>query len=358
MMLKIIHAADIHLDSAFSGISDSSKMAVRREDMRASFAKIVEMAKNADFLLIAGDLFDGALVTRTTLDFLKQQFAKISDTPVFICAGNHDAFTEESVYKSFDFGENVYIFGHSAECVETEKADIYGISFPNSNVEASLLSKFQIKHPEKINILVMHGNLAGEGYNPIRLQEIADSGMDYIALGHIHKTSGLNKNGGTYFAYPGCPEGRGFDETGEKGVLALELEKGKVQATFVPVQERMYIEEQVDVSGLVTYEDIEQKIRSVLCGERHIYRIVLCGTAAFPVDTAVLKEKIEGFSVTVQDATKPKTDIETQSKEFSLKGLFAAYALKDRETTEQEIFDLAYQTGIAFIEKEERNENR
>ena len=357
-MLRIIHTADVHLDSAFSGISDSGKMAVRREDMRASFSKIVEMAKNADFLLIAGDLFDGALVTRTTLDFLKQQFAKISDTPVFICAGNHDAYAAESVYNRFDFGENVHIFGRDAECIETEKADIYGISFSNANVETSLLSKFSIKNPEKINILVMHGNLAGEGYNPIRLQEIADSGMDYIALGHIHKTNGLQKSGGTFFAYPGCPEGRGFDETGEKGVLALELEKGKVQATFVPVQERMYIEEKVDISGLMTYEEIADKTQSVLCGANHIYRIVLCGTAAFPLDTAVLKEKIAGFSVTVRDATKPETDIETQSEAFSLKGLFAAYALKEKETTDQEIFDLAYQTGIAFIEKEERNENR
>ena len=358
MMLKIIHTADVHLDSAFSGISDSGKMAVRREDMRTSFSRIVDMAKQADFLLIAGDLFDGALITHTTLDFLKQQFAKISDTPVFICAGNHDAFTEDSVYKNFDFGENVHVFGHGAECVETEKADIYGISFSNANVEKTLLSQFQIKHPDKINILVMHANLAGEGYNPIRLQEIADSGMDYIALGHIHKTSGLSKQGGTYFAYPGCPEGRGFDETGEKGVLALELAKGEVKATFVPVQERMYIEEKVDITGLASYEDITEKIKSVLCGANHIYRIVLCGAAAFPVDTAVLKEKIDGFYVTVRDHTKPETDIKTQSKEFSLKGLFAAYALKDQETTDQEIFDLAYQTGMAFIEKEERNENR
>lgn len=357
-MLRIIHAADIHLDSAFSGISDSKKMAIRREDMRASFSKIIETAKNADFLFIAGDLFDGALVTRTTLDFLKQQFAKISDTPVFICAGNHDAYAEESVYNSFDFGENVHIFGTNAECIETEKADIYGISFSGTNVEASLLPRFTVKNPEKINILVMHGNLAGEGYNPIRMQEIADSGMDYIALGHIHKASGLQNAGGTYFAYPGCPEGRGFDETGEKGVLALELEKGKVQATFVPVQERMYIEEQVDISGAVTYEEIAEKIKTVLCGANHIYRIVLCGAAAFPVDTAVLKEKIEAFSVTVRDATKPEIDIEAQSREFSLKGLFAAYALKEQDTTDQEIFDLAYQTGIAFIEKEERNENR
>ncbi len=357
MSIKFIHAADVHLDSAFSGLSDVGKSAVRREDMRTSFSRVISLAKDTDFLVISGDLFDGQTVSRTTLDFLKQQFARMFPKPVFICAGNHDCFTRASVYETFDFGENVHIFSIEGDCVQTENADIYGISFSSANDERNLLSKIHIQNPDKLNLLVMHANLAGEGYNPLRLTEIAESGMDYIALGHIHASSGLLKSGRTYYAYPGCTEGRGFDETGEKGVFCVTLDKGEATAEWISVQERMYLEETVDVTGAEDYEAILEAILKKTQGARHIYRINLVGTAQFPFDTAVLLEKLEGFSVTVRDKTTPALDLKQLAKEFTLKGLFAKFAMEDRGQMSEEAFALAVKTGLSLIEKEERNEN-
>ncbi len=358
MSIKVIHAADLHLDSPFSGSAEAGKSEIRREDMRTSFQKIIHMAKNADFLFLSGDLFDGQNVSRTTLEFLKGQFALLSPVRVFIVAGNHDARQEKSIYNTFDFGENVHVFGNTPECVKTDIADIYGVSFSTVNEERKLISEFSVENEEKVNLLVLHGNLAGEGYSPINLTEIANSKMDYIALGHIHAYSGLKKSGNTFYAYPGCPEGRGFDETGEKGVLALEIEKGSVKETFVPVATRMYIDETVDISGAENYDEIAERIAAVYKGNQHIYRIRLAGVAEFPIETNVVASKIDAFSLEVRDETKTNIDIEKASREFTLKGLFLRYALEDRENLTEEAFDLALKTGLSLIEKEERNENR
>ena len=357
MSIKIIHMADCHLDSAFSGLAESGKSAVRREEMRMAFAKGVSYAREADFLFISGDLFDSDTVSRTTLDFVKKQFASIPDTKIFICAGNHDSLQEKSVYNTVDFGENVHIFSTEGDCVETELADIYGISFSTPNDDRKLLDRIRIQNKDKINLLVMHANLQAEGYNPVTPAEIALSGMDYAALGHIHQRSELLKNANTYYAYPGCIEGRGFDETGECGVLSLTVDKGIVNAEFLPTQRRMYLEEAVDISGCADYEEIDEKIRPVYQGERHIYRIRLIGEAAFPINCDIIKEKINGFSVQVRDETRAPFDAEAESGAFTLKGLYVKFAMADRDVVSEETFARAFKTGLALIEKEERNEN-
>ncbi len=358
MALKIIHTADLHFDSPFKGFSDSGKVAVRKEEMKTAFSKIIEYSKNADMLLISGDLFDGKNVGRSTLEFLKNEFSKIKDVKVFISAGNHDARTLDSVYETFDFGENVYIFGTEPECVETEILDIYGVSFKAPNDSRSLISKIKVKNPDKINVLVMHGDLNGTDYNPIKPSEIEKSGFDYIALGHIHASSGLLREGKTFYAYPGCPEGRGLDETGEKGILAVTLSKGFAESAFIPTSERMYFDQRVDVSGAENYDDIMEKINSFYKGDKHIYRIKLSGESCFYIDTEVVKSKFSGFSVTVVDETTPKVDLKSLKNEFTLKGLFAKYALEEKDSLDEEIFAEALKKGLSFIEKEERNENR
>lgn len=359
MALKIIHCADVHFDSAMSGLADTSKVNIRREDMKETFKKTISLSAKADMLLVCGDLFDGKNVSKSTLAFLKEEFAKIPDTKVYIVAGNHDYMGADSVYRTFDFGQNVHIFDTEMECIETEEYDIYGISFKTANDEREMLKDFSVKNPDKINICVMHGNLAGADYNPIKVADIESSGLDYLALGHIHKASGVMKAGATYYAYCGCPEGRGNDETGEKGIYALELAKGNIlNCSFVPICARMYIDEEIDVRNTQNYEEIMTKINEKYQGSKHLYRFTLTGSSNLPVDTEVLREKIEGFCVTVRDKTTPKVDLEKLSGEFSLKGLFAKFALLDKENLTEEEFNDALKSGLYYIEKEENNENR
>lgn len=358
MALKIIHCADIHFDSVMSGIKDPKKVNIRREDTKKTFQNIIALARDADMLLISGDLFDAKKVSKSTLEFLKEEFLKICHVKVFIIAGNHDPLTETSVYMTFDFGKNVHIFGTQTECVKLPECDVYGVSFKTANDERELLSDFSVKNSEKINICLMHGSLSGTDYNPIKVQDIEKSGLDYLALGHVHKASEIKKAGATHYAYSGCPEGRGYDESGEKGVYKIELIKGNIlNSEFVPVCTRMYIDDKVDVSGAKNYDEILEKIMKKYKGEKHIYRFTLTGECGFSFDTAVLEEKIEAFLVTVRDKTRPCIDFLKASKEFSLKGLFLKYALKDRENLTEEEFNDAIKSGLYHIEKEENNEN-
>ena len=358
MALKIIHCADIHFDSVMSGIKDPKKVNIRREDLKKTFQNIIALAHDTDVLLISGDLFDAKKVSKSTLEFLKEEFLKLGDVKVFIVAGNHDPLTETSVYKTFDFGKNVHIFGTQMECVELPDCDVYGVSFKTANDERELLSNFCVKSPDKVNICLMHGNLSGSDYNPIKITDIEKSGLDYLALGHVHKSSEIKKAGATHYAYCGCPEGKGYDESGEKGVYKLELIKGNiVNSEFMPVATRMYIDEEVDVSGAHNYDEILQEIMKKYKGEKHIYRFTLTGECEFSFDTAVLEEKIEAFLVTVRDNTRPCIDFSKASDEFSLKGLFLKYALKDKENLSDEEFNDALKAGLYYIEKEENNEN-
>jgi len=358
MSLKIIHCADIHFDSAMSGLSDSSKVNIRREEMKETFSKIVSMAENADILLIAGDLFDGKNVSSKTLMFLKDQFAKIPDTEVYIIAGNHDYMGADSVYRRFDFGKNVYIFDTEMECIEKDGYDIYGMSFKTANDERKMLEGFSVKNPEKLNICLMHANLGGSDYNPIKISDIEKSGLDYLALGHIHKASEIKRAGATCYGYCGCPEGRGNDETGEKGVYAIELIKGNiVNSQFVPTCSRMYIDEEIDVSEACNYNEILERIEEKYKGDEHLYRFTLTGGCDFSFDIEVLKEKLPAFGMTIKDKTAKSADLEKLSLDFSLKGLFAKFAIEDKEEMSEEEFNEAVKAGLYFIEKEENNEN-
>jgi len=358
MTKKIIHCADIHFDSVMSGIKDPKKVNIRREEMKKTFQKIIALAAESDMLLISGDLFDAKKVSKSTLEFLKGEFLKISDVSVFIIAGNHDYLGEMSVYKTFDFGKNVHIFGTSMECVELADCDVYGISFKTANDEREMLSGFTVKNPDKINICLMHGNLSGNDYNPIKISDIEKSGIDYLALGHIHKASEIKKAGSTHYAYCGCPEGRGNDETGKKGVYKLELIKGNIVASeFVPVAERMYIDEDVDISGAGSYDEIIEKIMTKYKGEKHLYRFTLTGSCDFSIDTEVIEERIKAFSLTIRDKTTPCVDLSELAKEFSLKGLFARFALENKNDLTEEEFNAAIKSGLYYIEKEENNEN-
>lgn len=358
MSLRIIHCADVHMDPVMSGL-DERKVNIRREELKRSFKKIIALAKNAHILLISGDLFDSHSASESTLAFLKNEFASIPETKVYIIAGNHDYLSADSVYRRFDFGKNVHFFGTEMEVVEEADYDIYGKSFKAANETVSMLSDFKVKNPDKINICLMHGNLGGSEYNPIKISDIEASGLDYLALGHVHKATEIKQAGATFYAYSGCPEGKGYDESGEKGVYAIELIKGNIlSGEIVPVCERMYFDEEIDITDTWSYDEIMEKINEHHFGPRHIYRFTLVGKTDMAIDTGVLREHIEGFEVTVRDKTTPVVDIEKLAEEFSLKGLFAKFALEEKPNMTEEEFNEAIKAGLQYIEKEEKNENR
>lgn len=360
-MARIVHTADLHFDTPYSARLNSMQAELRRSELKSTFSAIVDKAKEADVFIIAGDLFDGKLVSQDTIDFLKRKFGELSHVPVFITAGNHDPYTADSVYAREDFGDNVHIFGGDMEYVDLEelKLRIHGVSFKAEAVESSQLTTLELSE-DFANILVMHGDVNPIGdsrYNPLTEDALCNCGAEYVALGHIHTYSGVHaKEGKCSWAYPGNPEGRGFDETGDKGILIGTVEKGMASLEFLKMSKRRYFDLCLDVSDAKDEAQIYEMIENCLAttGSREdFYRITLEGRtniiSEYVLD--VLKEKAGelAFYVDIVDKTESAYDYVSMASEPSLRGRFVSMMLeraKNADAEERETIYLAMKIGV------------
>lgn len=321
--MRVLHAADLHLDSPFRGLG-AGKGRQRRQESRELLDRLADLAnsRRAELVLLSGDLFDGAEVYRETLEQLRAALGRIR-CPVFIAPGNHDPYTSQSPYQGSFWPENVHIFSApQVEAVALEGCTVYGAAFTAPEQREGLLAGFTAPERGGVSLMCLHGDTSGGIYNPIDREDIARSGLDYLALGHIHQRSGLLRQGGTCYAYPGCLEGRGFDETGEKGVLLGDVERGRVRMDFVPLCRRRYESIEADCTGRSVREAVEAALASVR--KEDILRVVLTGERETAVEIAEIERTYEGrcFHLTVRDRTYIGEDVWSRAGEDSLRGLF------------------------------------
>ncbi len=352
-MLKIIHGADFHLDSPFAGL-DPERAVQRRGEQRELADRLAGLAreKQADLVLLAGDLLDSERVFRETAQALALALGAIP-CPVFIAPGNHDFYSRRSIWATLDWPENVHIFTSGAlEQVDLPGCTLWGRAFTDSHSDICPLDGLTVPEDGKLHLACLHGCVgAGNSYGPITPADIAASGLDYLALGHVHQGSGLQKEGRTYWAYPGCPEGRGFDELGEKGVLYLEAEPGRVNAQFIPLARRRYEIVTVDITLGV---DILSAIRSALPQDRSglICRVILTGEGKAP-DLSALERALspEFYSLTLLDRTRLPQNLWARREEDALTGLFLrAMWEKCRAEPDNAVYQLAARYGLAALE--------
>ena len=358
-MLKILHAADLHLDSPFSGLTPD-RAALRREEQRQLLDRLGELAaqEQVDLVLLAGDLLDTGRLYPQTAQALAAALGRIP-APVFIAPGNHDPYNATSPYALPIWPDNVHIFtSHHPEAVHLPQlgCTVYGAAFTQEQNEFSPLENF-CAQGEGLQIMVLHGNVAGAGYAPISPAHIARSGLHYLALGHIHQASGLQQTGGTFWAYPGCPEGRGFDELGEKGVLLITADHtGSCTARQIPVCRRRYEILEADLTGR---PDALAALEELLPSDtaRDIYRLRLTGS--FAMDNHLLRQLEEALSprfwaLELQDRTRMPQDLWARAKEDSLTGLFLQIMAEQcQQQPEDELLQLAARFGLAALENGE-----
>lgn len=357
-MLKIIHAADFHLDSPFSGLSPQHA-SQRREEQRELLSRLVEAAaqRQADLLLLAGDLFDGERFFRETGQALIAALGRLT-IPVFIAPGNHDFYSARSPYATLDWPENVHIFREEAitsVVLPQLNCTVHGAAFVTPSCSRSLLHGFCAPQDGGTHLMLMHGDTDGGAYNPISVDDIAESGIDYLALGHIHKGGGLQQSGKTRWAYPGCPEGRGFDETGEKGVLYLEIDQGHTSCALIPLQKRRYEIVDVDLSAA---ETVEAALAAQLPPrhEEDVYRIRFIGEweGALPLGQLQRKLAPEFFGLELRDATRPPQRLWKRAGEDSLAGYFLEEIMRlYHDQPEDDTLSLAVRFGLAALENGE-----
>jgi len=318
MGLKILHSADWHLDSPFTGFAESQRSRLRNAQRKIP-EKIVDLClrENCDMMLLAGDLFDGE-PCREFVELVKKELHR-SGVPVLIAPGNHDYCGPGSPWLEESWPENVFIFSGELESVTIQGLNcrIYGAGYRSMDC-LPLLEGFQAQGEEKYCVAVLHGDpvQSRSPYCPITSTQVRLSGLDYLALGHIHK-AGAFRAGRTLCAWPGCPMGRGWDETGEKGVCIVTLEDG-VDIQAVSLDTLRFQELEVDTENNAA-ESLEAVLPAV--ESQDFFRISLTGSA--PVDLKALKKHFSWIpNLELLDNTEPPLDIWGDADEDSLEGLY------------------------------------
>jgi len=357
-MIKFLHAADFHLDAPFSSLGREAAV-LRRQEQRDAVRRLVEVCNEnqCDLLLLAGDLLDSDGAWQETIRCLTESFAACS-AQIFIAPGNHDRFVPGCPYDTVQWPDNVHIFTKNRlEAVTLPELGcaVYGAAF-NAMDSEPLLTGFAVEDPDMTNLMVIHGEVkADSAYNAMTEAQIAASGLDYLALGHIHQFSGRQQAGKTVYAWPGCLMGHGFDELGEKGYILGEIGRDGCSIRFEAMPGRRY-----QILHVQAGDDAAAAIEAALPAltEQDIYRIYLEGEAE-PVDERALYRRFQSrfFGLTIRDRTTPKADLWAACGEDTLRGLFLRelrerYDRAEDEDTRHSIA-LAARYGLAAMEGRE-----
>jgi DNA repair exonuclease SbcCD nuclease subunit len=271
-MFKFIHAADLHLDSPLRGLERYEGAPVRqvRQATRRAFTRLVDLAlsESVDFVLIAGDLFDGDWKDYNTGLFFVSQAGRLSAAgiPLFIVAGNHDAAGRMT--RSLPYPQKDCIFpSHRAETrvLEALKVAIHGQSFPVPATMDNLARAYPEPLPGYFNIGLLHTSLSGrpghEPYAPCSLADLHGRGYDYWALGHVHQFEVVSREPAVVFS--GCTQGRHIRETGPKGGVLVTVTEGEAPEIMpVPLDLIRWASLSVDLSGVTRWEEVLERFNA------------------------------------------------------------------------------------------------
>ena len=361
--MKIIHTGDIHLDSPFTSLNpiEAEK---RRTALRAAFSSLMLYAKTqkCELFIIAGDLFDDDCVTKDTIAILCKEMENLPECKFIITPSNHDPYTEKSPYYLINWPCNVHIF-KSNEITFFDFPEIntrvYGSAYLSESKDAFNIDSIPTLDQSRINILIHHGdiNASSSPYSPITTDDINKSGFDYVALGHIHKGSQIEKQANTFYAYCGCLEGRDFGECGYKGAIAGTLDKSNADLKHVRFCSKRYEIEEFDVTGNT---DLSPCINEIVAkcaeyGEDTLLRIELCGivSESFSYNYDDIRKLIIRPSyLEIKDKTLSLLNIENLKQDKTLAGEFYRILepkLFSEDQKERENASLALKYGLRAI---------
>ena len=400
-MVRLIHTADLHLDSAFSSRFSKEEAEERRRNLLIAWNKLLQygIERKVQAILISGDLFDSPVVSRSTMEIFLSSIRKNPEISFFYLRGNHD--TKNTFRFRDDLPKNLFLFSKEGKKYRLkEKLVLLGQEFygterrnefpeepygtesllelqeePEELVEEELLSPSSAKDAvqsiwnlkeEDCNILMLHGVLREGGpevqnEQGISLKQLSRYPIHYLALGHIHKRE-EGKCGSLNYIYPGCLQGRGFDEEGEKGFyyVKIEEETKEIKAEFVPLKEGAFRIIPLFLSEEDGTLDAEEKIRESLKKEgaeaKDSVRIILKGEkrAGEERNLRYLEKQLEEeyAYIEIKEETKLKLRKEEFIHEKGLKGEFLRMVCESESLSEEEKEKLMI-LGIGLLQGEE-----
>lgn len=348
--MKILHCADLHLDSPMRTNLDAVKSKERRLELLDTFSRMVSYARETGVsaILIAGDLFDSSNVSRTAMNAFLRQVDSHSDIDFYYLRGNHDALCFPVLeglpqnLKMFDDEWTQYVLSQN----EHMRIVLSGVEFNGLN-ESKIYDSLKLE-PNDFNILMLHGQTTkhnmGDKTEYINTRRLENRGIDYLALGHVHSYAREEIDGRCVYCFPGCLEGRGFDECGPHGFVLVDIneETGEWHDCFVPFAGRNLYEIYVDVSECMSSEEISERIKNVLYDNDYsrdsLIKVILTGKLDVNCEknTDYILHSISGYYyVKLCDNTKMEVDFRMYAFDESLKGEFIRNVLAS-ELSEEE----------------------
>ena len=351
--MKIIHTADLHIDSKMETHLDPIKAKERKNELLLFFKRLVDYARTNDVkvIIIAGDMFDKERVSIKTRDYILGVIREYQNIDFIYVAGNHD---EDVIISEFDDApSNLYTFNSKWQTISYDDVDISAIVY-NEASKTYMYDTLQLDQ-NKLNIVVLHGPIEGE--NAINLNLLKDKHIDYLALGHIHKyiKGSLGDNG--VYVYPGCLDGRGFDEIGPKGFVELEIVDGKITSNFHKFARRELHMVEVDITNLDNWVDIRKTISLKLNGIPSTDMVKVKLTGKYNIDlikqTELLLDSLndEYYFAKVEDDSKLNVNPKDFENDVSLKGEFIRNVLGSNLSEDEKNSIIEY--GIKALLKEE-----
>lgn len=305
-----IHAADIHLDSPLKGLSryEGAPVEKLRSATRDAFKNMIDFAikEKVNFIIIAGDLYDGDWKDYNTGLFFAHEMArlKMHQIPVYMIKGNHDAAS--IITKEIKLPDNVYIFDDK-KCksmfIDELGVALHGQGFSTRAVTDNLAKSYPQKEDGYFNIGILHTSAVGreghENYAPCSIEDMKGKEYDYWALGHIHKREFLcEKN--PVILFPGNIQSRHSKETGPKGCSLIKVRDGQIQElNHISLDVLRWEIIEIDATPLVDYDQFLQKIEEQLenyldtaDGRMLAARVVVSGNTSLYQELLKNKERV------------------------------------------------------------------
>ena len=348
--MKLIHTADLHLDSAMEAKLSLEKARLRRKELLLNFGAIAELAERegARVVLLAGDVFDTDHPASSAVRYLLDTVREHPGIDFLMLYGNHSG----DFRLSDEIPENLRFFDEN-EYSSYRYGDVLICGSENPSAELPPLPS------DTVNIVALHGQIVEHRHakDEIALTELRDKAIDYLALGHIHSPRIEKLDSRGFYCYAGCPEGRGFDEIGERGVVLLDTDGERLKKSFLPIARRTLHDISIDISAADSQREIERAVLREIEGirESDLVRIRLTGErkAHLLPDVLLLTTSLEGscFHVEIKNETTVKIDPAEYESDLSLRGEFVRTVLALDLPKEEE--GLILSAGLAVLSGEE-----
>ncbi|MCQ2497310.1 MAG: metallophosphoesterase [Lachnospiraceae bacterium] len=346
--MRFIHCADLHLDSKMETNLDKLQAKERKAELLATFTGMVEYAAENDIsgIIIAGDLFDAKNISATARNTVMAAIRNNPDIIFYILRGNHDVHSLFSGAE--DIPENIRLFGNSWTYYRQGTLIISGVELCKEN-SGSIYNEL-VTDLNYFNIVVLHGQesevTVKDKAEVINLRALRGKGIDYLALGHVHEYKFAELPGGGSYCYPGCLEGRGFDECGEHGFVLLDIDERTHRFTheFIPFAKRRMFTVPVEVNGIVTTPGILSAVRAALgdsrCTAKDLVKLELTGDidAESELDTETIRAhfKDDFYFVKVKNSTRITFNETDYLYDRSLKGEFVRSVMADDSLSQED----------------------